>query len=484
MIERSSHVTSVPSKFQASIWNRQMECLSNQELKALQLVRLQNLIERLQAKVPFYHDLFAKAKFSPTQIKSLDDLQRCHLTTKSDLRNHYPFGLFAEPLKNVARLHASSGTKGKPTVVGYTVNDIANWAEVCARSLMCAGAQPGDILQNSYGYGLFTGGLGLHYGAEKLGATVVPASSGRTQNQILLLQDFGARILCATPSYALNVGYAIEEMGLDPRTFKLEIGVLGAEPWTEELREQIENKLGIRALDIYGLSEILGPGVSMECWQGAHEGAGLHVWEDQFLVEVIDAKTGKCLADGEEGELVFTSLVREAIPLLRYRTGDISRLTRTPCSCGRTVVRMARVRARIDDMLIIRGVNLFPTEVEQILLQVNGLAPHYQLIIERDKALDTMHVEVELHETCTELWGEFDAGHPEVVSLTAKVEHVLKETTGVHAKVRLMKPRSLPRSEGKAVRVIDKRNRAKDHDHNPIAARLRTKELEIGNPKS
>jgi phenylacetate-CoA ligase len=421
---------------------------------------------------------------SSSQIKSLDDLRRCHLTTKIELRDHYPFGLFAEPLKNVARIHASSGTKGKPTVVGYTPTDLSNWAEVCARSLTCAGIQPGDIVQNSYGYGLFTGGLGLHYGAEKLGATVVPASSGRTQNQILLLQDFGARALCSTPSYALNIGYALAEQGLSLKSLKLEVGVFGAEPWTEELRREIENKLGIQALDIYGLSEIMGPGVSMECWQGAHAGAGLHIWEDHFLVEVIDAKTGENLPDGEEGELVFTSLTKEAMPLLRYRTGDLSRLDRKPCLCGRTGARMARVRARLDDMLIIRGVNLFPTEVEKILLQVQQLAPHYQLIIDREKALDTMHVEVELTETWAETWGEFDAQHPECVTLTARVEHLLKERTGVHAEVKLLKPRSIARSEGKAARVIDRRNpknEKTDPYQNPMTARLKTKELEFGN---
>ena len=300
----------------------------------------------------------------------------------------------------------------------------------------------------------------------------------------MLLQDFGARALCSTPSYALNIGYTLEEQGVPLQTIKLEVGVFGAEPWTEEMRAQIENKLGIQALDIYGLSEIMGPGVSMECWQGAPKGAGLHVWEDHFLVEVIDPDSGENLPDGEEGELVFTSLTKEALPLLRYRTGDLSSISRTPCPCGRTAARMARVRARLDDMLIIRGVNLFPTEVEKLLLQVDHLSPHYQLIVEREKALDTMSIEVELTETCMETWGELDPKHPDFIALTRRVETLLKETTGVQAVVKLMKPRTIPRSEGKAARVVDRRQNDKKQrasDQNPISARVKTKELEFGN---
>jgi phenylacetate-CoA ligase len=477
----------VASKFQASIWNRQAECLPRNELNALQLARLRGLVEKLAAKVPFYKDAFARAGLVASGIKSLDDLRRCPLTTKNDLRDHYPFGLFAEPLKNVARIHASSGTKGKPTVVGYSKEDLANWAEVCARSLACAGVNPGDIVQNSYGYGLFTGGLGLHYGAEKLGATVVPASSGRTQNQILLLQDFRARALCCTPSYALNIGYTLEELSIPKERLSLEVGIFGAEPWTEALRSEIEKRLALKALDIYGLSEIMGPGVSMECWQGASKGAGLHVWEDQFLVEVINPETGENVPDGQEGELVFTGLTKEALPLLRYRTGDLSHLERAPCVCGRTMTRMARVRARLDDMLIIRGVNLFPIEVEKVLLRVDQLAPHYQLIVERDKALDTMHIQVELTDSWVEHRGEFDPSHPDLVTLANDVEKLLKEAIGLHAQVTLMKPRSIPRSEGKANRVIDRRasdGKTKDANSfkNPMTSRLKSKELEFGNP--
>jgi phenylacetate-CoA ligase len=434
-----------------------MECLPGEDLRSLQLSRLTTMIDGLASKVPFYRDKFKEFGLAASKIQSLADLKNFPCTTKADLRAHYPFGMFSEPLANVARIHASSGTKGKPTVVGYTKKDIAVWAELCARSLACGGVKPGDIVHNSYGYGLFTGGLGLHYGAEHLGVTLVPASGGRTQNQILLLQDFGARVLCSTPSYALNIGYTLEELGVPVEDIKLEIGIFGAEPWTEELRSQIENKLRIRALDIYGLSEVMGPGVSMECFEGAHSGHGLHIWEDHFLAEIIDPKTGEVLPEGEEGELIFTTLTKEAIPLLRYRTGDISRLTRNECVCGRSTVRMARVRARLDDMLIIRGVNLYPMEVEQVLLQIEELSPHYQIVIERRKALDVIAVHVELTEEILERWGEVEEDHFELKNLTQKIQVVLKDTVGITAEVRLLKPKSIARSEGKAVRVVDKR---------------------------
>ena len=306
------------------MWNRQVECLTRTEIERLQLKRLVQTIQRTYDRVPFYRQQLDKAQIKPASFKTLADLKNLPFTCKSDLRDNYPFGLFAEPIGNVSRLHASSGTRGKPTVVGYTKADIESWAEVCARSLAAAGARPGDIIHNSYGYGLFTGGLGLHYGAEKLGSTVVPASGGRTQQQILLLQDFGARVLCSTPSYALNIALTLDELGIKRDTIKLEVGVFGAEPWTEEFRTHIETKLKIRALDIYGLSEVMGPGVSMECFEGRN---GLHIWEDHFLPEIVDPKSGTVLPYGDEGELVFTTLTKEAIPVLRYRTGDISRLT-------------------------------------------------------------------------------------------------------------------------------------------------------------
>ncbi len=439
------------------MWNRQLECLARKELESLQLGRLKDTLYRAYSNVEFYRNLFDGARVLPDSLKALGDLKQFPFTKKTDLRENYPFGLFAVPLSNVARVHASSGTKGKSTVVGYTKNDIEVWAEVCARSLAAAGAKPGDIVHNSYGYGLFTGGLGMHYGAEKFGATVVPASGGRTQQQITLLQDFGARILLSTPSYALNIAYTLDELGVSRDSMKLEIGIFGAEPWTEELRAQIEDKLKIKALDIYGLSEVMGPGVSIECLHGRN---GLHIWEDHFLPEIIDPKTGEPLPYGEEGELVFTSLTKEAFPVVRYRTGDVSKLMPEVCACGRTMVRMARVRARLDDMLIIRGVNLYPSEIEKVLLTVEALAPHYQLVVDRKKALDTLDVQVEITENMVSTWGTFEDGHLELTSLTTHIRTLLKDLLGLTADVTLMKPKSIARSEGKAVRVIDKRKQA------------------------
>lgn len=436
------------------MWNSQVECLTRADLEQLQLKRLIQTVQRTYERVPFYRKAFDDAGVRPDSIKSLADLRLLPFTRKTDLREHYPFGLFSEPLSNVSRLHASSGTKGKPTVVGYTRADIEVWSEVVARSLAAAGSKPGDIIHNSYGYGLFTGGLGLHYGAEKLGATVVPASGGRTQQQILLLQDFKARVLCSTPSYALNIAFTLQELGIERDSINLEIGIFGAEPWTEEFRTQIETLLKIRALDIYGLSEVMGPGVSMECLQGRN---GLHIWEDHFLPEIIDPQTGEPLPYGQEGELVFTTLTKEAIPVLRYRTGDISKLNIERCTCGRTMVRMARVRARLDDMLIIRGVNLYPSEIEKVLMQIEELAPHYQLVLERKKALDTLEVQVEITEHLLQRFGKFEDGQVELTSLTDKIQVLLKDGMGLTADVTLLKPKSIARSEGKAVRVIDRR---------------------------
>lgn len=428
------------------IWNKKAECQSREELEALQLNRLQKILKTVNEKVPFYQERFKTAGINLDNFKSLKDLAHLPVTKKTDLRDNYPFGLFAEPINNVRRLHASSGTKGKPTVVGYTDNDIKTWQEACARSLAAAGVNPGNIIHNAYGYGLFTGGLGMHYGAERLGATVVPASGGRTQQQILLLQDFGARVLLSTPSYALNIFHVMEENGIARDTIKLEIGIFGAEPWTEELRQQIEKALKIKALDIYGLSEVMGPGVSMECIEGRN---GLHIWEDLFLPEIIDPETGEVLADGEEGELVFTNLQKEAIPMIRYRTGDISRLYKEPCTCGRTMVRMERVKARLDDMLIIRGVNLFPSEIEKCLLSIRDLAPHYQLVVERVKALDVLEVQVETTKQHEE---------ESLKSLQGDIRKLLKDSLGLTAAIKLLEPGAIPRSEGKAVRVLDKRD--------------------------
>lgn len=449
---------SVPTKSDTFIWNKQAECLPRAELEQLQLKRLKSTLERVYTKVPFYKSKFDEANIKLDSFNSLDDIQRLPFTKKTDLRENYPFGLFAEPLDNVRRIHASSGTKGKPTVVGYTESDLDDWKEVCARSLAAAGAKPGDIIHNAYGYGLFTGGLGMHYGAENFGATVVPASGGRTQQQILLLQDFGARILCSTPSYALNMAFQMQDHGIPRDSIKLEIGIFGAEPWTEELRAQIEKVLAIKALDIYGLSEVMGPGVSMECLEGRN---GLHIWEDYFLPEIVNPDTGEKLPYGEEGELVFTSLTKQAFPVVRYRTGDLTRLFSDTCVCGRTMARMERVKARIDDMLIIRGVNLFPSEIEKCLLSIEDLSPHYQLVVNRERALDVLEVQVEVTEDLVKRWGQFNNCGVEFEALTVKIQCLMKDMLGLTADVKLMQPRTVPRSEGKAVRVVDLRKETK-----------------------
>lgn len=447
----------VTTKSETFMWNRQIESIDRSSLETLQLKRLKEVLLRVFNNVPLLKERFIEAGMTAAKIegmKSTSELAHFPFMKKTDLRENYPFGLFAVPMKEVNRLHASSGTKGKPTVVGYTKNDIDIWAEACARSLACAGCRPGDVLHNSYGYGLFTGGMGMHYGAERLGTTVVPASGGRTQQQIMLLQDFGARIILSTPSYALNMAYTMAEQKVQRSSMKLEIGIFGAEPWTEEMRAQLEQLLQIQALDIYGLSEVMGPGVSMECAEGK---SGLHIWEDLFIPEIVDPVSGAVLPEGEEGELVFTTLTKEAIPVIRYRTGDLSKLTSEPCVCGRTMRRMTRVRARLDDMLIIRGVNLYPSEIEKALLSLEELAPHYQLVIDRQKALDTLEIQVEVTEDLIKRWGRFSEGHVELNDLTVNIQTLLKDTLGLTADVTLLEPRSLPRSEGKAVRVVDKR---------------------------
>jgi len=443
------------------MWNRRLETLDRAELESLQLARLKDVLTRVYNNVPVLKERLDQAGVGLSQIDkiaSVAELANLPFMKKTDLRENYPFGLFALPINQVARLHASSGTKGKPTVVGYTKNDIAAWAEACARSLGAAGVKPGDMVHNSYGYGLFTGGLGMHYGIENFGAVAVPASGGRTQQQIMLLQDFGSRVLLSTPSYALNMAYTMSELQIPRQSIKLEIGIFGAEPWTEEMRGQVEEKLQITALDIYGLSEVMGPGVSIECAAGKN---GLHIWEDMFIAEIVDPQTGKVLPDGEEGELVFTTLAKEAIPVIRYRTGDLSRFMTEPCVCGRTVKRMARIKARLDDMLIIRGVNLFPSEIEKCLLTLEDLAPHYQLVVDRKKALDTLDIQVEVTEQMIARFGRFEDGHVELTSLTRTIQSLLKDSLGLSASVNLLKPGSIPRSEGKAVRVIDKRQQSK-----------------------
>ena len=423
------------------------DVLPRTELERLQLERLRDTVRRVSERVPFYRECFLQAGITAEGIRSLDDLRRLPFTTKQDLRDHYPFGLFAVPMADVARIHASSGTTGKMTVVGYTLRDIDAWAEVCARSLMCAGVGRGDIVHNAYGYGLFTGGLGVHYGAERLGATVIPTSGGNTKRQIMILQDFGGTVLTCTPSYALNMAEVIQELGVDPASLKLRVGVFGAEPWSEAMRKEIEKKLRIDALDIYGLSEVMGPGVAMECLAKN----GPHVFEDHFLAEVIDPDTGEPLPPGTRGELVFTSLTKEAFPVVRYRTRDITALETAPCSCGRTLARMVRVTGRTDDMLIIRGVNVFPSQIESLLVGLPGVEPHYQLIVDRVGQMDTLEVHVEVTE------GTFSDEVKKLEGLARRIEDDVKDYFGVTCKVRLVEPKTIERSEGKAKRVIDKR---------------------------
>jgi len=433
----------------AFMFDRDAETLPRKALTALQTGRLKQTLERAYANVAHYRKKFDAAGVHPRDFKSLPDIAKFPFTLKSDLRDTYPFGMFAVPRENLLRLHASSGTTGKPTVVGYTKADLDLWSDLMARSLACAGAVPGDIVHNAYGYGLFTGGLGAHYGAERLGCTVVPVSGGGTERQVMLLADFGANVLCATPSYALNIAEVAAKMGVDLRRAPLRVGVFGAEPWSDAIRRDLEQRLGIAAVDVYGLSEILGPGVACECCSAQ---AGLHGWEDHFLFEIVDPKTLQPLPVGAAGELVITTLTKEAQPMVRYRTRDITRLNDEPCVCGRTYVRIMRVSGRDDDMLIIRGVNVFPSQVEAVLVGFPGLAPHYQIVLGREGALDTMTVEVEIARDATVADGDRAA-------LAQKVTGHIKAMVGVTCDVVIKSPGEVPRSEGKAVRVKDLRKR-------------------------
>lgn len=430
------------------IWDEEIETLPREALEALQRKRLQNIVERVYATVPFYRRKFDEVGIKPSHIKSLANLKYLPFTTKADLRDNYPFGLFAVPMEQVVRIHASSGTTGKQTVVGYTRRDINTWAELMARSLAAAGAQKNDIIHNAYGYGLFTGGLGVHYGAEKLGASVIPISGGNSKRQIIIMQDFGSTVLTCTPSYALFLAETAAEMGIDIKKLKLRIGIFGAEPWSERMREEIERKLGLQAIDIYGLSEVIGPGVSIECIEAKK---GLHIFEDHFLPEIIDPQTGEVLPYGTKGELVFTTLTKEAFPLIRYRTRDISVLYPEPCKCGRTHIRMERVSGRSDDMLIIRGVNVFPSQIESVLMNIEGVEPHYLIIVDRHGALDTLEVQVEVQERF------FSDEIKNLQAMEKRIEDDIKDLLGVTASVKLVQPKSLQRSEGKAQRVIDLR---------------------------
>lgn len=428
-------------------WNESMECAKLHEIKALQSFRLSQTIRRVYENVPYYRDRMDKAGVKPDDIKSVNDLYKLPFTFKQDLRDTYPYGLFAVPMEDVVRVHASSGTTGKQIVVGYTKKDLETWSECCARALTAAGATPKDFMHISYGYGLFTGGLGLHGGAEKVGMTVIPVSVGNTKRQINIIKDFGSTYICCTPSYALFLAETMKEMGITKDDIHLRGGLFGAEPWTEEMRKEIEDKLGLKAYDIYGLTEIIGPGVAFECC----EQTGMHINEDNFIPEIIDPDTGEVLPEGSQGELVFTCITKEAFPLIRYRTRDIGILTREKCSCGRTLIKMKKPAGRSDDMLIIRGVNVFPSQIESVLLQLGNTSPYYQLIVDRVNNTDTLEIQVELS--------------PEMFSDTIKniekqeriIKAAVESTLGIAANIRLVEPKTISRVEGKAVRVIDKR---------------------------
>ncbi len=416
-------------------------------LRELQLRRLRNTVRRAYENVPLFRQRLSERDFEPGDLQSLDDLARLPFTVKADLRDTYPFGLFASPMKDVVRLHASSGTTGKPIVVAYTQEDLQVWTQVMVRSFAACGLHAGDIIQNAYGYGLFTGGLGAHYGAEALGAVVIPISGGNTQRQLMILKDFGSTAICCTPSYFLHLLDQAPECGVDIRSLPLRAGIFGAEPWTESMRLRIEADSGIKAYDIYGLSEIIGPGVAVEC-QCQN---GPHIFEDYFYPEIIDPATGALLPDETEGELVLTTLGKQAMPMIRYRTRDITALTSEPCGCGRTLRRMKRISRRSDDMFIIRGVNVYPSQIETALLKVEGALPHYQIVLTREADLDQMEVRVEV---TSEL---FDDTVGAIEQLQAKLTRSIESTIGLRPKVRLVQPRTLPRSEGKALRVSDQR---------------------------
>ncbi|GCE09741.1 phenylacetate--CoA ligase family protein [Dictyobacter aurantiacus] len=450
-------------------WNKEVaarDFLPIEERQQLQLRRLQHTVQRVYTSVPFYRQAMDGLQIHPSQITSLADLHRLPFTTRYDLIEHYPLGLLSVPREQLSRVHASSGTRGKAKIVGYTQHDIDIWGEVCARSLACAGLQPGDMLHNAYGYGLFTGGLGLHYGGEYLGVTIVPMSSGNTQRQVTFLKDLQPTALCCTPSYALTLAETLSALGLSIQDLNLRCGIFGAEPWTDALCQQIEDKLGLQALDIYGLSEVIGPGVAMECIQGhqsKQNGRSLHIFEDHFLPEIIDPVTGEALPYGTEGELVFTTITKEGMPLLRYRTGDLCTLSTDPCACGRTLVRMSQIKGRVDDMLIIRGINVFPAEIERILFGFSELAPYYQILVDRERTLDTLTVQAEIaanrqppidgQEINNGDW----MNNEQVQRLQRRVSEALSAQLHLHIAVQVQPPGTLPRSEGKAVRVIDRR---------------------------
>lgn len=428
------------------IWNETKECMSRDEMNALQGARLVKLVDRVYHNVEYYRKKMQALGLEPGDIRGLEDLEKLPFTTKDDLRDTYPFGMFAVPNSQIVRIHASSGTTGKPTVVGYTRRDIDMWSECVARCIAMAGLGREDIIQVAYGYGLFTGGLGGHYGAEKMGATVVPMSTGNTKKLINMMVDFGVTGILCTPSYLMHIAETIEEMGVRDK-IRLKASLNGAEPWTERMRDKIEEKLGIHAHDIYGLSEIMGPGVATDC----HFHRGLHVHEDYFLPEIVDRETFRPVADGVTGELVISTLAKEGIPLIRYRTKDLTSIDHTPCECGRTTARIARFTGRSDDMLIIRGVNVFPSQIEAALLEMGGTTPHYLMIVDRVNNLDTLEIRVEVEERF------FSDEIRELENLTRRIEHVIQQAIGLAVKVKLVEPKALERSMGKSVHVIDNR---------------------------
>lgn len=428
-------------------WNPATECAPLHEMEHLQSLRLSRVIRKVYDNVEYYRKKMDELQVKPEDIKDIRDIAKLPFTIKQDLRDNYPYGLFAVPMEQVSRIHASSGTTGKQTVVGYTQKDIDIWSESVARALTAIGARKHDFAHISFGYGLFTGGLGLHYGAETIGASVIPVSTGNTKRQIQIMKDFGSSVLCCTPSYAVYLGETLRDMGMTPDDINLKAGLFGAEPWTENMRRQIERLLGIKAYDIYGLSEIIGPGVAFEC----SEQNGMHINEDHFYAEIVDPDTGEVLPEGEQGELVFTCLTKEALPLIRYRTHDIAVLSRKKCSCGRTLIKMSKPRGRSDDMLIIRGVNVFPSQIESVLLDLGNTAPHYQLIVDRVNNKDTLEIVVEMSDEL------FSDSVRKIEEKGRAIRAAVESTLGISAKVTLVEPKSLERSEGKSKRVIDKR---------------------------
>jgi len=429
------------------IWNEKFETMPGEEMRKWQGEKLREMIERIYYNVPFYRRKLQELNILPEDIEGIDDLARLPFTTKEDLRDNYPYNLFAVPMSEIIRIHASSGTTGKPTVVGYTRRDIAHWSEVVARILTSAGVERDDYIHVAYGYGLFTGGLGIHYGSEKVGATVIPISAGNTKKQLQLMEDLGSTVLACTPSYALYLAETIDELNIERDRLKLRIGIFGAEPWTDSMRKKVEERLNIKAIDIYGLSEIIGPGVASEC----EYQEGLHINEDHFIPEIIDPETLEVLPPGERGELVFTTVTKEGLPLLRYRTGDLSRLIYEKCRCGRTLVRMEKCLGRSDDMLIIRGVNVFPSQIESILLEMGETEPHYRLVVDRENNLDILEVQVEVGDQF------FSDEIKKLEQLTAKIRRNIESTLGISVKVKLVEPKTFERYEGKTLRVIDRR---------------------------